>query len=280
VGSLIRSVPRWARIAVIAAVALAAIVAAAAASLRDRSDAPVALLPDLQQRAPFALSGSNVRTGRGIRFRLGFGSAVDNVGVGPLLVVGRREGSRTATMRASQLVRHSDGSMRTYAGVGRLRYTRSTDHQHWHLLRFDRYELRTRTGSLARDRKTGFCLGDRYESDITVTLEGEPPGPVWTEECGRDEPRLSTVREGISVGYGDNYFPHLEGQYIDITGVPAGRYELVHRANGDRALRESDYQNNAASIIIRIRWPDGMKRPPRIDVLRRCGHGVRCPFTG
>jgi hypothetical protein len=183
-------------------------------------------------------------------------------------------------MRASQVVRNSDGSTRTYAGVGRLRYTLSTDHQHWHFLRFDRYELRTRSGSLVRpDRKTGFCLGDRYESDVTVTLDGEPPSPVWTEECARNEPLRSTVREGISVGYGDNYLPHLEGQYLDITGLPAGRYELVHRVNGDRAIRESNYGNNAASIIIGIRWPRGMNQAPRIDVLRRCGHGVRCQWS-
>jgi hypothetical protein len=274
-------VPRWARLALVVAVALAAVVAAAAASLRDRSDAPVKLLPDLQQRAPFALSGNNVQTERGVRFRLGFGSAVDNVGRGPLLVVGRRLRGRAATMSASQVVRRSDGSAHTYPSVGRLRYTLSTTHQHWHFLRFDRYELRTPAGSLARpDRKTGFCLGDRYESDVTVTLEAEPAAPVWTEECGRNQPLLPTVREGISVGYGDNYLPHLEGQYIDITGVPAGRYELLHRVNGDRALRESDYGNNAASIIVRITWPAGMKRPPRIDVVERCGHGVRCPWGG
>ena len=49
-------------------------------------------------------------------------------------------------------------------GVGKVRYVVSPDHRHWHLLGFDHYALR-RPGSRApvvRDRKTGFCLGDRY----------------------------------------------------------------------------------------------------------------------
>ncbi len=45
-----------------------------------------------------------------------------------------------------------------------MEYAVSSTHQHWHLLHFDRYELR-RVGNarkVVRDRKTGFCLGDRY----------------------------------------------------------------------------------------------------------------------
>jgi hypothetical protein len=278
VGSRLRSVPRWAWATAAAVVVAAGGVALTAASLAGSSDPPAELLPDLEQRSPYSLSGQTVPGERGPRFRLGFGSSVDNVGAGPLLVVGRRDpGAAAGEMLASQLVRRSDGSTRTYPGVGRLRYTLETSHQHWHLARFQRYELRGATGSLVRpDRKTGFCLGDRYESDLTTSLEGEPEAPIWVDECGRSRPSLATVRAGISVGYGDNYLPHLEGQYVDITGVPAGRYELVHRVNADKALRESNYANNAASIVVEIDWPQGQRQPPRIDVVGRCGAGRRC----
>ena len=181
-------------------------------------------------------------------------------------------------MEATQLVSRSDGSTQRFPRVGRLRYTLETTHQHWHLLRFDRYELRTVPGGkLVRpDRKTGFCLGDRYQTDPTLSLPGEPLAAVWTDECGRSQPLLPTVREGISVGYGDDYDPLLEGQYVDVTGLRAGRYELVHRVNADRALRESDYRNNAASIVLALSWPSGHRHEPGIDVVARCGDGRRC----
>jgi hypothetical protein len=137
--------------------------------------------------------------------------------------------------------------------VGRLRYVRSADHEHWHLLGFDRYELRAagRRGALLRDRKTGFCLGDRYRIGGR-RLPGQPLDPVLTGECGRDRPQLLRLRQGISVGYGDDYVPWLEGQRIDVTGLPPGRYRLVHRANPGGAIRETTLANNASSVVLRL----------------------------
>ena len=267
--------PAWAKLAVIllpAGVAVAALVLVRHAT----AEGPVReLLPDLVQRAPYQLTGANVRTPRGTRFRLGFASAVENLGAGPLVIEGRRASAEARDMTADQLVERSDGARRRVSRVGALRYTHSTDHQHWHLLGFERYELRSADGSRARrDRKTGFCLGDRYEIEA-VEFEAEPPGAVWTEECGRDQPALLKVAEGISVGFGDDYDPQLEGQYVDITGLPSGRYELVHEVNADRRLRESNYRNNAASILIDISWALGSPTP-RVDVVQRCGDGRRC----
>ena len=224
------------------------------------------------------------QTGRGPggapRFRIGFASAVDNLGDGPLRVVARRAGG--PTMVAHQVVERSDGSTVRVPRVGTLRYTRSATHQHWHLLRFDRYSLVALDGgrTLRRDRKTGFCLGDRYDSRPDERLPGDPGRPVLTGECGRGRPGLRSLSQGISVGYGDDYDPLLEGQYLDVTRLPAGRYELVHSANSDRRIRETDYGNNAASIVVAIRWPGGFSRPPSIDVVQRCGDGRRCSPDG
>ena len=87
---------------------------------------------------------------------------------------------------------------------------RSETHRHWHFLDFERYELLAPDGKLlGRDRKTGFCLGDRYDAHASVELPGEPAEPVWTQECGRGQPARLLVREGISPGYGDDYVPRL-----------------------------------------------------------------------
>jgi Lysyl oxidase len=153
---------------------------------------------------------------------------------------------------------------------------RSETHAHWHLLDFERYELGRASdgGAVQPDEKTGFCLGDRYETDRRTRLENEPAGPVWTEECGREQPGLLSVLEGISPGYGDDYVPALEGQYVDVTQVPAGRYVLVHRANPERVLEESDYANNAASVLLQLRRTTG--EIPTVRVLARCPASESC----
>jgi hypothetical protein len=209
-------------------------------------------LPDLDQAPPQGLSV----VARGGRLLLVFGSAVDNIGPGELVVVGRRAGR---VMRTWQIV-----GGRRYPLRVRLRYVRSETHEHWHFPGFERYELRRLDGTLVgRDRKTGFCLRDAYE---TRALNRKP---VWAGECRRGHAEAQSVREGISVGFGDDYVPQKEGQSIDVTGLEPGRYVLVHRANPDRVLRERSYANNAASALIALNGQ-------AVVLLRRCPSSARC----
>jgi hypothetical protein len=173
------------------------------------------------------------------------------MGDGPLVLESRRPSIHDRSMSIRQLVRRDDGSDAAYPVAGEVRYVDSETHRHWHVLRFERYELRTLDGRLvAPDEKTGFCLGDRYDANRHETIAGEPEDPVWIGECGRGEPRRLVLRQGISPGFGDDYVPRLEGQYVDVTNVVPGRYRLVHRVNESRSLRESDYANNVASIVV------------------------------
>jgi hypothetical protein len=215
--------------------------------------APRSVLPDLDQALPDAISV----VARDGRLLLVFASAVDNVGPVPLVVEARRVGD---VMRTWQVV-----GRRRYALHVRLRYVRSATHQHWHFPDFERYELRrVSDGTIAgHDRKTGFCLNDAYETRAL----NHPP--VWTGQCGRRQPHAHTVRQGISPGFGDDYVPEKEGQSIDVTGLPPGRYVLVHRANPDRDLRERSFANNAASVLIEL---DGR----RVRALARCANSARC----
>jgi hypothetical protein len=231
-------------------------------------------LPDLDQAAPSRLSITRaVSAGRPV-YRLGFRSAVANVGEGPLAIEARRPGRDSREMVADQLIERDGAPRDVVPGVGRLRYVVSSDHRHWHLLAFDRYELR-RPGdhaALVRDRKTGFCLGDRYAMR-GPPLPAAPPRPAYTGRCGLGAPRLLGIREGISVGYGDDYPAHLEGQYLPLNGLRPGRYVLVHRANPGRRLRELSYRNNAASLLLELRRRDG---EPTVRVLARCPRSARC----
>jgi hypothetical protein len=252
--------------------AAAAMMVLAVAACGGESAAPSPeLLPDLDQAAPAAVSV----VVREERERLVFLSAVENLGAGPLLVAGRRPSTAEAEMAVRQLVRNVDGSAGTHALETRLRFVVSETHRHWHLLGFERYELRTPEGeTLGRDRKTGFCLGDRYDAHSGSRIAGEPPRAVWTQECGRGQEGRLHILEGLSPGFGDDYVPLLEGQFIDVTGLPPGRYLLVHRANPARDLRESSYANNAASALLEL----GRDKRGRVtvSVLSTCPDTAAC----
>jgi len=234
------------------------------------------LLPNLTQAPPDGLNGRTGGTFAEPRFFLGFESAAANLGSGPLIVLGTRPDREQQDMALRQLIQRSDGSTRTVPLRSTLRYVRSSDHSHWHMLAFMRYELRSNDGTrVQRDRKTGFCLGDRYRPSIDVL--NRELSARFSDRCGKGAPRLLTIREGISVGWGDNYVAHLEGQEFEITKLPAGRYVLVHSVNRSRDLRESDYGDNTASMAFDLSWPQGRKLPPRIDVVARCPGTPTCP---
>jgi hypothetical protein len=146
---------------------------------------------------------------------------------------------------------------------------------------FQRYELRRATDHslVMRDRKSGFCLTDRWTHRVATGLPGQPRRPRFTTYCGQGNTGSLVVGQGTSVGYTDLYPSHFHGQNLDVTRVPAGIYVLVHRANPELLLRELRYENNAASLRIRLRWPRGRGRPPAIRVLASCRSSSRCPAS-
>jgi hypothetical protein len=226
------------------------------------------LLPDLDQRAPTDLQ-IGVGPGPG-RWLLGFTSMVDNVGLGPSEIVGVRSPGQTR-MTATQRVKLANGKWRTYPGVGQLRYTNSPPHHHWHFMRFDVFQLRTLTGqTLVSDRKSGFCLADHWGA-----APGVWPGrhPVFLGDCAQYDPTATHVLEGTSLGYTDRYPAFFHGQNVEITHVPAGVYDLVHRTNPQLLLHELRYENDTASVRLRLAWTKGT---PHVTVLRRCQSTAVC----
>jgi Lysyl oxidase/WD40-like Beta Propeller Repeat len=221
------------------------------------------LWPDLRQRPPSGLTVMS--TGR--RFLLGFTSLVDNIGPGTLWIRGVRP-PHSPTMNVAQLVYLRDGGLRVVRAAGHLHYTVAPPHYHWHLLGFEHYELR-RAGDfklVVRDRKSGFCIADHY--GIAPGVRHGPPR--FLGSCAQFDPRATSVEEGASVGYTDRYPAFFHGQQLDVTHVAPGRYWLVHRANQGLGLREERYDNDVASLLVRITWPGGRHAPPRVTPLRAC----------
>jgi hypothetical protein len=90
------------------------------------------------------------------------------------------------------------------------------------------------------------------------------------------QPKLDGLFAGISVGYADRYEAHLEGQFVDLTGLPEGRYVLTHTVNPEQTLIESDYSDNASSLLVGLRWPNGNNELPRVRVWKRCPGAASC----
>jgi hypothetical protein len=259
-----------------ALIALAAAFALAPATTAFAQD----VLPDLDQEVPKGLTVERVDLGAKTVFRLGFDSAAANVGAGPLRLFGRRASRRVPTMDVDQLIDQVAGRSRVVRDVGVMSYVVHPDHKHWHLLGFEKYEIRIPgqpESPLRRDRKTGFCLGDRYPVHNAKALPNFDPTPMQADTCGLGRPDLLGLFAGISVGYGDAYAAQLEGQFIDVTGLPAGRYVLAHSVNTDGRLVERDYTNNSSSVLFSLAWPRGQGELPRVRVLRSCPTTSDCP---
>ena len=136
---------------------------------------------------------------------------------------------------------------------------------------FVRYELREprRSRCSSRDRKSGFCLLDRWGLARRGRVAARSL-PRFVGDCGAGQPDARRVEEGSSVGYTDRYPAFFHGQDLDITGVRAGLYVLVHRANPERgcasSLREQRGRGARAAHLAR-RAARGRRE---VDVLRRC----------
>src|SRR5712671_2695144 len=84
-------------------------------------------------------------------------------------------------------------------------------HNHYHISGFSNYELLNLDRTVAAvGHKQAFCLEDL----LKYTNDNKSSG-------------YTCQFQGITTGWADWYFKQLSGQWIDITGVPAGDY-IVH----------------------------------------------------
>lgn len=89
-----------------------------------------------------------------------------------------------------------------------------------------------------------------------LTLPGAPQTAVYTG-CGTSS--SLAVKMGLAVGWGDKYPWYLTGQYIDITGLAAGKYRLVVTADPQAWFLESDPSNNATWVDLELYAKGGAK---------------------
>jgi hypothetical protein len=132
----------------------------------------------------------------------------------------------------------------------------SACHMHYHFTSFARYELRQpgTTTVVAPGAKRSFCVED--------TLQVDSAAPVEKKYCCSV---ACANLQGVQVGWGDLYPSTLPCQWIDITGVAPGDYDLCVFLNTEGLLAENpDPAGNQACVPVTLSAPAGPA--PRVGV--------------
>jgi hypothetical protein len=198
---------------------------------------------------------------RGGRLRLRFGTIVWNVGDGPLEVQGsNRQGDVMRDL--VQRIAARGGGSRSYAPPGAEAFYSGDGHNHWHINAFITISLFAKaTGEVVDPaqiadrglRKIGFCLTDLVRAPAALRPENAARRigyPVIG--CGTRASQEFTM--GISPGYGDDYKPFFNHQWIDIVALETGTYRMCATVNSSGMWQEKNdnLANNSAWLDIEI----------------------------
>lgn len=116
-----------------------------------------------------------------------------------------------------------------------------TCHGHFHFEGWADYQLLDAAGrEVAPGHKQAFCV---VETEQYIFEPWVGPG---THSCGF---------QGLNGGWADTYLSTLDCQWVDVTDVPVGTYDLAVTVNPGRKVRESDYSNNTGSHTVFIPDP-------------------------
>jgi hypothetical protein len=202
---------------------------------------------------------------------LRFTTIMLNRGPGAFEVRGHRTKSQNRMAIDQVIYRESGGwRRRPTAAVGRYS---GDGHDHWHVQRIMTYELYS-VGNAATVRagaKTGFCFLDTTPWRLGLPFARQ--SPYYKESwCGTRS--TLTNRVGISVGWGDRYPWDFAYQWIDITGLPPGRYIVRSTVDIANNYRETNDFDNCTWSRIRIRSWGGVTV---LDSGNNCGRDAVTP---
>jgi hypothetical protein len=229
------------------------------------------LLPPAHLRVenPLARQASAVQTqtnpaeDRDVRC-LRFAGIVGNQGVGAFELVLEYQqalASLTGAGTWEQLIFDENGAVVRTKSVGPAQY--HAVHGHFHILEFVATQLYRvdaesyeRLEPIGEGRKMGFCLIDGGIIDqFSPAVE-----PVYFGAgccymavfCQLDLATHERFYMGISPGWYDIYPWYRADQYVEISGIEDGVYELVSVVNPTGVLVEENAANNEASVLFRL----------------------------
>jgi hypothetical protein len=191
---------------------------------------------------------------------LKFPAITVNIGDGPVEIHGYRSTFTSTDWVASLRTYYTSGQTQSHLVPKIVYYWAGDGHNHWHIKDFDYYQVLDKNGAtLAVSEKHGFCFEDNTEfrdwSQNPKEHPQVPQNPVYKHEsaCGEQRPDATSIVHGLSVGWADTYPTTLPDQFIDITDLPDGDYVARVKVDGQGFIKESNEDNNTASVGITIR---------------------------
>lgn len=190
-----------------------------------------------------------------------FDGIVGNAGPGPLDVYGNPQLTDASDPDSHNVwQRMWDGSTWTNLSKPPIRFEAADAHNHFHLMELAEYSLYDRTlqVQIAPSQKVGFCFldsqplgfwsaGKDYEGAAQIN-DGSPNPYAPTNRadsfCRAGSPHAEALHMGISPGWGDLYAQNLTLQWVDISDVPPGIYNLATEMDPNNVISESNEDNN------------------------------------
>jgi Lysyl oxidase/Dockerin type I domain/Bacterial Ig-like domain len=216
-------------------------------TLEDRVN-PTQLLPDLFPLGSGHLTNWTVSTTGGVS-TLKYETAMANWGQGPFEMRATGQFRTNVNGTISQLINqriYNSDSTTTDVPAGWFDYNPSDGYIHFNDMAHANIRIRTAGDGLgdivATGVKTSYCLIDIQHSN--PGLPGSPSSSHYNT-CG-------SVMQGISVGWNDVYGSGLNGQSVNVTGLPNGNYWLEDVADALGAIQETDETNNATRVAITL----------------------------
>jgi hypothetical protein len=112
-------------------------------------------------------------------------------------------------------------------------------HGHYHFNGFANYALLDEGGKqVLTGHKQAYCMEDTRQVH---------QGPKIA--C---EKQFDCSNQGIQAGWSDLYGNALDCQWLDVTDVPAGKYQIQVSLNPSRAFEELSFDNNVAVVPVTI----------------------------
>ncbi len=196
---------------------------------------------------------------------LRFNQTIANIGSGPLELRFDMRGIATPDATDDLMLQRIYRTDGTFFERLADRYVFHPVHAHVHYVGFGRSFLFPNDAATGRHtslaaavrigNKVGFCVGDIQFLESYWGKTGNGPRQWAFPTCNVPKsigPDAIWMVQGIDVGWADVYGWNLADQYIDITGLPDGRYELVQAANPTRSIIEQTYRDNCSSTVISI----------------------------
>ncbi len=201
------------------------------------------LLPDLQVLFPDTLFIQiSPNTGKK---EIRFNSKVVNLGEGSLEMAGMYDEKEKKT-KATQIIHKKDGTLIERV-VGHFVF--HPTHNHWHFEDFIEFELYTYKKDKSLGKRlltTGKITSCIYDSYIVSPRPPNTPDiPLF--------PNCESGKQGITMGWVDNYGAGVPGQYLDIENIPDGNYALQITVDPLKRILESNRDNNSARVYVEIK---------------------------